>query len=70
MTLPANPIRRSVLTEGVERWWECGWSYVMPDFNKPNHSIIEWVSGGAPVEPNRAPTNQQTEERHGRPAGR
>jgi hypothetical protein len=43
--------RKSVPTEGVSHWWEVGWMYVMPDFDNKNHSIIEWFSDKAPVEP-------------------
>ena len=51
--------RKSVPTEGVSRWWEVGWSYIMPDFDNKNHSIIEWYSDKAPVEPeNRVPEIQ------------
>ncbi len=51
-----NRIRKSIPTAGMSRWWECGWAYVMPDFDTPNHSIIEWISEKAPVEPaNRVP---------------
>lgn len=60
---PANPIRKSVLTVGVERWWDCGWAYVMPDFDNANHSIVEWLSDKAPVEPaNRVPELQEARE--------
>ena len=51
-------IRRSVPTKGLSSWWEVGWMYVMPDFDRPDHSIIEWVNGNAPVEPNRVPASQ------------
>lgn len=47
-------IRKSVPTEGVHNWWDAGWMYVMPDFDNKNHSIIEWISNRAPVEPSTA----------------
>jgi hypothetical protein len=50
-------LRQSVLTSELERYYHCGWAYVMPDFDKPNHSIIEWLSDKLPVYPaNRVPT--------------
>jgi hypothetical protein len=52
--------RRSVPTDGVSRFWEAGWMYIMPDFDNKNHSIIEWYSDKAPVEPmNRVPEAQK-----------
>ena len=59
MTAP----RKSVPTEDLERWCAAGWAYVMPDFDKANHSKIEWLSDKAPVEPDhRVPdiTNQES----------
>lgn len=44
-------LRKSVPTDGVARWWECGWAYVMPDFDTPNHSIIEWLSDKPAADP-------------------
>jgi len=55
-------LRQSVLTSELERYYFCGWAYVMPDFDKPNHSIVEWLSEKIPVYPaNRVPetTNQR-----------
>lgn len=46
-----SPIRKSVPTEGVHKWWGLGWMYIMPDFDNRGHSIIEWLSDKAPVEP-------------------
>jgi hypothetical protein len=43
--------RKSVPTEGVHQWWPCGWQYIMPDFDKPDHSIVEWSSEKLPVYP-------------------
>lgn len=59
MTVPANPIRRSVPTDDLEQWYSVGWAYIMPDFDKPKHSKIEWLSDKAPVEPNRVPEKAQ-----------
>lgn len=44
-------IRKSVPTLGVSRWWLCGWSYIMPDFDNHDHSIIEWLGEGTSIEP-------------------
>jgi len=44
-------IRKSVPTRGVHEWWLLNWEYIMPDFSKPGHSIIEWSGAGAPLEP-------------------
>jgi len=44
-------LRQSVLTAELERYYHCGWAYVMPDFDKPNHSKIEWLSDKMPVYP-------------------
>ena len=39
-----NRIRQSVPTKGIAEKYLVGpWRYVMPDFNKPDHSIIEQV---------------------------
>jgi hypothetical protein len=42
-------------------WWASGWAYVMPDFSKPNHSIIEWLSENPPVYPHRVPVTSTQE---------
>jgi hypothetical protein len=40
--------------------YEAGWAYVMPNFDKPNHYVVEWLSDNPPVYPNRVPeTNRQ-----------
>ncbi len=44
-------MRKSVPTAGMHRWWLVGWSYVMPDFDNKDHSIIEWLGIGTPAEP-------------------
>jgi hypothetical protein len=54
--------RKSVPTAGMHQWWLCGWSYIMPDFDNKDHSIIEWFSDKAPVEPsNRVPVSTTAE---------
>lgn len=44
-------LRQSIPTENIHQWWECGWQYIMPDFDKPDHSIVEWSSEKMPVYP-------------------
>jgi hypothetical protein len=44
-------IRKSVPTQGVHEWWMLNWEYIMPDFDNPVHSIIEWSGAGVPLEP-------------------
>jgi hypothetical protein len=46
-----QPLRKSVPTATVEAWWAVGWAYVMPDFDTPNNSLIEWLSDKPPREP-------------------
>lgn len=43
--------RRSIPTEDLQLWWDCGWAYVMPDFDNANHSVIEWLADSAPRVP-------------------
>jgi len=54
-------IRKSIPTAGMSAWWDVGWMYVMPDFDNKDHSIVEWRSNSAPVEPNRVPAASHTE---------
>ena len=56
---------QSVPTDEVERYFHCGWIYLMPDFDKPNHSKVEWVSEKIPVYPLRSkkPTTENPNER-------
>jgi hypothetical protein len=44
-------LRQSVPTAELERYYHCGWAYVMPNFDKPNHSWVEWLSEKMPVYP-------------------
>jgi hypothetical protein len=58
-------IRKSIPTEGASMWWSSGWSYVMPDFDKPNHSIVEWLSENPPVYPHRVSLTETQETADG-----
>lgn len=58
-------IRQSIPTTDCQQYWDCGWSYVMPDFDKPNHSIVEWLSEKMPMYPTAFP-KQSTESAHDR----
>ena len=52
-------MRQSVPTADLERYYHCGWAYIMPDFDKPNHSWVEWLGDNMPVYPlrsNKTPT--------------
>lgn len=53
--------RRSVPTKGISRYWASNWSYVMPDFDKPNHSIVEWNGAGEPQDPEPSNDNNPDE---------
>lgn len=44
-------LRQSVPTAEAPRYWELGWVYIMPDFDKPNQSIVEWQSDKMPAYP-------------------
>ena len=65
---------QSVPTAELERYYHCGWAYIMPDFDKPNHSKIEWLSDKMPVyplSPQKPPTedaNARTNNRRQQPA--
>jgi hypothetical protein len=69
-------LRKSVSTLGIERWWECGWAYVMPDFDHSGHSIIEWLGYEKPIEPSSSVAlreysqNEEPHERTSNGAGR
>lgn len=56
-------LRQSVPSADAPRYWELGWTYIMPDFDHPNHSIVEWQSEKPPVYPPRS-EQQQTESAH------
>lgn len=46
--------RRSVPTSDIDAWIDAGWSYVCPDFDRPNHSIVKWQRTGEPQQPREA----------------
>ena len=52
-------IRKSVPTKGVSEWWLVGWLYVMPDFDRPDHSVIEWIGFEEPIEPSPVSENHR-----------
>lgn len=58
-------LRQSVPTAELERYYHCGWAYIMPDFDKPNHSWVEWLSDKMPVYPLRS-KKPQTEDANAR----
>lgn len=58
--MPNEPLKQSVPTAELQSYFECGWAYIMPDFDKPGHSKIEWLSDKMPVYPPRS-QNQATE---------
>lgn len=58
-------IRKSIPTEVASMWWASGWAYVMPDFDKPDHSIIEWLSENPPVYPHRVSETATKESANG-----
>jgi hypothetical protein len=60
-----DPLRQSVPTNKLDRYYRCGWAYIMPDFDKPNHSWIEWLSNKMPVYPLRS-HKPQTEDANAR----
>lgn len=61
-----EPLRQSVLTGELERYYFCGWAYVMPNFDTPDHSIVEWLSPKMPVYPaNRVPETTKRESANG-----
>jgi hypothetical protein len=64
--VPKNePLRQSVPTAELERYYHCGWAYIMPDFDKANHSWVEWLSDKMPVYPLRS-SKSTTEIKHER----
>lgn len=59
-------LRQSVPTNEAPAYWNLGWVYIMPDFDKPNHSIVEWLSDKIPVYPtafNETQTEMNANER-------
>ncbi len=59
-------LRQSVPSDEAPKYWEIGWVYIMPDFDKPNHSIIEWQSENLPVYPPRSQSNSLAGTEHER----
>lgn len=57
-------LRQSVPTEEAPKYWNLGWVYIMPDFDKPNHSIVEWLSEKIPVYPTAFPNRQANARMH------
>lgn len=47
-------LRQSVPTDEAPQYWNLGWVYIMPDFDRPNHSIVEWQTDKMPVYPPRS----------------
>lgn len=45
--------RRTVPYADLQMHYEAGWSYVMPNFDKLNHFVVEWLSDKPPVYPAR-----------------
>lgn len=62
MIIPANPIRKSVPNDDLIRWFEAGWAYVMPDFDRPDFYVIEWLSDKPGVEPSLVSENHRVSE--------
>lgn len=46
-----DALRQSVPSAEAPKYWELGWVYIMPDFDKTDHSIVEWQSDKLPVYP-------------------
>jgi hypothetical protein len=65
---------QSIPNSELESYYACGWAYVMPDFDKPGHSKIEWLSDKMPVYPPRSQkpltenANDRTNNRRQQPA--
>ena len=52
-------LRQSIPTSELQDYYAAGWAYVMPDFDKANHSKIEWLSEKMPVYPRFPKTKNQ-----------
>lgn len=57
-----EPLRQSVPTAELHSYYECGWAYLMPNFDHADHSIIEWLSDKLPVYPKNSTCGQQEED--------
>jgi hypothetical protein len=58
--------RRSVPSADLNMHYEAGWAYVMPDFDRPDHYVIEWLSDKPPVYPYRVQPTSNEENAHER----
>jgi hypothetical protein len=56
-----EPRRRTIPYDDLAMHYEAGWAYVMPNFDKPNHYIVEWLSQNPPVYPHRVPETETSE---------
>jgi hypothetical protein len=54
-------LRQSIPTSSLQEYYACGWAYIMPDFDKPDHSFVEWLSTNMPVYPSRVSPETQTQ---------
>lgn len=41
----------SIPTDEIQSWYDIGWHYAGPDFDKSDHSIMEWRLGKPVVWP-------------------
>jgi hypothetical protein len=57
--------RRTVPYEDLKMHYEAGWSYVMPNFDRPNHYVVEWLSENPPVYPYRVHETTSQESANG-----
>ena len=57
--------RRTVPHADLDMHYEAGWAYVMPNFDKPNHYIVEWLSDKPPVYPYRVQPTPNDESADG-----
>lgn len=53
--------RLTVPHEDLAMHYEAGWAYVMPNFDKANHYIVEWLGDKPPVYPHRVQPITSTE---------
>ena len=60
---------QSVPNSELQSYYEAGWAYLMPDFDKPNHFKVEWLSDKLPVSPNRIPVASPNKVEHHERAG-
>lgn len=56
-----DSLRQSVPSVDAPSYWSLGWTYIMPDFDRPNHSIVEWQSDKIPMYPPRSNQPQPRE---------